>query len=190
VQTYGDRFATARAAVALVEDIRRKPDRAVETLALAEVPTSAAALGTSIVQASDVAVALQTANWDLIRAAIELGGADAASIRDRLVEALTTDELALGLVTRLREATTAATQLLAAAAAKTGSSLANRPTDGDGQGHEPERKTGGSGAGVLTIANFDRAAAEQHLAQVRERLRTEALLDLTWQIEELPDADS
>lgn len=189
VQSDGDRIATARAAVALVEGIRRKPDRAVDTLASADVPTSAAALGTSIVQAADVSAALQTANWDLIRAAIDLGGSDAASIRDRLVEALTTDELALGLVARLRDATAAATQLLAAAAAKTDKPSTTEPSDASGDGDDAERQTGGSGAGVLTITNFDRAAAEEHLAQVRERLRSEALLDLTWQIEELPDAD-
>jgi hypothetical protein len=188
VQSDGDRIATARAAVALVEDIRRKPDRAVETLASTDVPTSVAALGTSIVQAADVTAALQTTNWDLIRATIDLGGIDAAAIRDRLVDALTTDELALGLVARLRDATTAATQLLSAAA-KPDKSSTDDTSDSLGSDDEADRKTGGFEAGVLTIANFDRVAAERHLEQVRERLRSEALLDLTWQIEELPDAD-
>lgn len=186
----GDRLATARAAVTLVEELRRKPDRAAETLASASIPTSPAALGTSIVQAGTVAEALEETNWDLIRAAIDLGGSDAASIRDRLVEALTTDELAVGLVGRLRDATSAATQLLAAAAAKADQPPAPAPGPGQSGAGEPPAHTGGSGAGVLTISNFDRAAAQNHLEQVRARLRAEAQLDLTWQIEELPDGDS
>ena len=134
--------------------------------------------------------ALEETNWDLLRAAIDLSGTNAASIRDRLVEALATDELAVGLVGRLRDATAAATQLLATAAAKSDQPPLQNPATGQLGGGEPPVHTGGSGAGVLTISNFDRAAAQSHLEQVRERLRAEAQLDLTWQIEELPDDDS
>ncbi len=189
----GDRFATARAAVTLVEALRRQPDRAAETLAAAAVPTSIAALGTSIIQAADVGKALQDANWDLLRAATELGGpsqADAQAIRTRLADALRADELAIGLVGRLRDATTAATQLLAHAAKPEAP-----PEDGGAKVVPPGSEggpvvTGGSGAGVLSIASFDKAEAERHLERVRDRLRQEAQLELTWQIEDVPDADN
>jgi hypothetical protein len=183
----GDRFSTARAGVALVEALRRQPERAAEVLARATVPTSMAALGTSIVQSAEVTKALQEANWDLLRAATELGDAslaDADAIKARLVDALVADELAVGLVGRLRDAVTAATQLLARAAksGEHGSGGTTQVTLPTGASF-----TGEPGTGVLSIGSFDKAEAERHLERVRERLRSEAHLDLTWQIEELPD---
>lgn len=187
----GDRFATARAGVEFVEALRRQPDRGAEVLAAASVPTSVAALGTSIVQAATVANALQAANWDLIRAATELGGrsqGDAEAIRARLADALTADELAVGLVDRLRDATMAATQLLASAAKADASSSGGAPSSDPADGGDAAVK-GDPGSAVLSIRLFDRAEAERHLEQIRERLRAEARLDLTWQIEELPNHD-
>ena len=185
----GDRVSTARAGVALVEALRRQPERGAEVLAGATVPTSMAALGTSIVQSAEVTKALQEANWDLLRAATELGGAaqpDADAIKARLADALHADELAVGLVGRLRDAVSAATQLLARAAKP-----ADQPSGGSTQVTSPAGApvTGGPGAGVLSIGSFDKAEAERHLERVRERLRAEAHLDLTWEIEELPDDD-
>ena len=133
----GDRVSTARAGVALVEELRRQPERGAEVLAAATVPTSMAALGTSIVQSAEVTSALQEANWDLLRAATELGGAaqaDADAIKARLVEALHADELAVGLVGRLRDAASAATQLLARAAKP-----ADQPPDGSSTRHIANR---------------------------------------------------
>ncbi len=184
VAAEGERWATARAAVSLVDALRRQPDRAAEVLAAATVPTSVAALGTSIVQAGAVASALRDANWDLIKAATELRGTsawDAGAIRDRLAEALRADELAVGLVARLREASVAATELLRRAAAPVGGGT----TTGSGP---PETAAGPSDLPAPAV--FDRAAAEARLSEIRARLRAEAQLDLTWQIEELPDADS
>lgn len=186
--TGGDRFETARAAGALVEALRRQPDRGAEVLAGASVPTSSSALGTSIVQAAEVTKALQDANWDLIRAATELGGpaqVDAEAVRARLVEALRSDELAVSMVGRLRDAVVAATQLLASAAKPT----SDGRTGSDGEATTDTPVTGGPGGGVLSIGSFDRAEAERHLKRVRDRLRAEARLELTWQMEELPDDD-
>lgn len=174
----GDRLATARAAVSLVEALRRQPDRASEVLAGAAVPTSVAALGTSIIQAEAVTAALRDANWELVRAATSLGGAsagDAGAVRERLVEALRADELAVGLVGRLRDATAASTQLLARAAADGGEATPT-PAPALPPGPRP-------GA-------FDKAEAEARLSEMRARLRAEARLELTWQIDELPASDA
>jgi hypothetical protein len=136
-----------------------------------------------------VTKALEEANWELLRAAIELGGttdADANTIKARLVDALHADELAVGLVVRLRDAVVAATQLLARAAKPAGQPNrgSTHVTSTDGP-----PATVGPGTGVLSIGSFDKAEAERHLERVRERLRADANLDLTWQIEELRDDD-
>src|SRR5207342_2439987 len=130
-----------------------QPERGAEVLAGATVPTSMAALGTSIVQSADVTKALQEANWDLMRAATELGGTaqnDADAIKARLGDALHADELAVGLVGRLRDAVSAATQLLARAAKP-----AAQPSGGSTQVASPAGApvTGGPGAGVLSIGS-------------------------------------
>ncbi|HZD68260.1 MAG TPA: hypothetical protein VFA45_04840, partial [Actinomycetes bacterium] len=163
----GNRLRTAKAAVALVDELRRRPDHAPEVLAACEVPTTAAALGTSIAQASAVAEELQRTNWELIRAAGELDvpWKDAAgALLERLAEGLRADELAVPLVRRLRGASAAATDLLTRA-----SRPPSRPTDVKAQEEPPK---------------FDRAAAEEQLQEIRGRLRAEAQLDLTWQITE------
>jgi hypothetical protein len=162
----GNRLRTARAAVALVEGLLRRPDHAPEVLAACEVPTTAAALGTSIAQASAVAEELQRMNWELVRAAAELDvpwSADAQALRERLTEGLLADELAVPLVRRLREATAASTDLLARAA----DVAKPRPTDRQPKEGPPK---------------FDRTMAEEQLTEIRARLRSEAGLDLTWQI--------
>jgi hypothetical protein len=173
------RLATAKAAATLVEALRREPDRAVETLAAAAIPTSTSALGTSIKQAAVVVQKLDTANWELIRSAAALP--DGATIRARLVEALHADELATGLVDRLADAERAATDALTKAA--------KAPTSGTGTTTgDPGTGTEGKGSGQEPISGggFDRKEAEQRLEEIRARLRTEALLDLKWEIINLP----
>ncbi len=164
----GDRLRTAKAAVALVEELRRRPDHAPDVLAACEVATTAAALGTSIVQASVVAEELQRTNWDLIRAAGELEArwrAAAEALRERLVQGLMADELAAPLVRRLHEASAAATDLLA---------RATRVAQPQPTADEPPTRP----------RTFDRTMAEEQLTAIRARLRSEARLDLTWQITE------
>jgi hypothetical protein len=167
----GDRLRTAKAASELVDDLHRRPDAPADVLAAAAIPTTAAALGTSIAQADSVASELERTNWELLRAAWELAGTwetDAGALRDRLVKALHVDELAVGLVARLREAATAGTDLLARAAQQPSPPLPPPP---------PPR--------LPTV--FDRAAAEAQLEDIRGRLRAEAHLDLTWKFIELDD---
>ncbi len=111
----GDRLATAKAALALVEELRARPDDAAAAVARCDPPTTAAALGTSIKQAPAVAAELDHTNWDLIMGAAALGGEferEAAGLRQRLIEALRADDLVISLVDRLRDASKAATDLL------------------------------------------------------------------------------
>jgi hypothetical protein len=172
-----DRLRTAKAAVALVDELRRRPDHAPDVLAACEVPTTAAALGTSIAQATVVADELQRMNWDLIRHIGELDArwkADADALRERLAQGLTSDELAVPLVRRLRDASTAATDLLARAATRV-----TPPSTPPPPPPPPPPAT------------FDRTVAEEQLREIRVRLRVEAHLDLTWQITEWDgDAES
>jgi hypothetical protein len=172
-----DRLRTARAAVALMEELRRRPEHAPEVLAACEVPTTAAALGTSIAQASVVADELQRMNWDLVRHVGELDArwkADADALRERLGQGLMADELAVPLVRRLREASSAATDLLARA-----SRVTQRPADST------------AGDSTRSRPTFDRAVAEEQLRGIRARLRSEAHLDLAWRITEWDgDAES
>ena len=171
-----DRIRTAKAAVELVEELRRRPDHAPDVLAEIVLPTTAAALGTSIAQSGTVVEELQRANWDLLRAVAELGelwSSDANAIVRRLADALSADELAVALVPKLREASRAATDLLARATRQPPPTLADRsPTLHAPAADTPQR--------------LDRAAAEARLMEIRERLRAEANLDLTWQFMELP----
>jgi hypothetical protein len=109
-------------------------------------------------------------NWDLIRHLGELDArwkADADALRERLAQGLTSDELAVPLVRRLRDASTAATDLLARAATRV-----TPPSTPPPPPPPPPPAT------------FDRTVAEEQLREIRERLRAEAHLDLTWQITE------
>ena len=164
------RLRTARAAVAFAETARRSPDHVVVHLAEAEIPTSAAALGTSIAQAAAVAGALEQTNWELLGNSFALGGesaGDAARSKARLLEAVEADELACALRPRLGEATAAATDLLTRAAAP-------RP--------EAPRPTSVSPAPPPSAGNR-RAAAEQQLTQLSNELLADGLL-LRWTIED------
>ncbi len=177
----GDRVRTAKASRALLDDLRRRPDAPVQVLAGSEVATTAAALGTSIAQAGPVAAKLEGTNWDLLRSAMELGdpwSGDATALRERLVAALDADELSVPLVSRLRDAEAAATDLLTRAAGAAQPTVAAGPSTPAVPGPGP------------ASGRFDRATAEAHLEQIRQRLRTEASLDLRWEITELSDDGS
>lgn len=170
----GDRLRTAKGALSLIEGLRRRPDAAADVLAAASVPTTAAALGTSIGQSPAVDAELHRTNWDLIRHATELAEpwrADAAALRERLASALVADELAVPLVARLQEASRAATDLMARASKAV-------PAPPPAPAPSPPEPS-----------SFDRAVAEQRLEEIRRRLRAEANLDLRWEITEL-DADA
>ena len=165
--TSGDRLQTAQAAAELVDALARRPDHVAEVLAGARLPTTAAALGTSIKQADAVSNALVQENWQLLGAIGELGGPwkdEARRILDRLTEALLTDELAIPLPARLRDATSAATGLLSRAATPSPPPAPPAP---------------------LPPKSFDLEAMKAELERIQGRLR-EAGWDLVWELRELP----
>lgn len=183
IGTDGPRFETAKAAVSLVEALRRDPDRAVETLATAAVPSSMSALGTSIRQAAAVVRKLDDLNWNLIKTAIELLGEGATAgriIREGLIEAIQAEELAIGLVLRLDAAERVSTEAVTHAAVQPQVSAPTGTRD---------TESGTDGGPTTTTGSFDRTEAEKRLQEIRDRLRAEARLDLHWQIDELPGAE-
>ena len=175
------RRLTAEAAARLEQRLHLSPDKATAALAQLDVPTTPTALGTSIKQAPSVTAAVQGANLELLREATALGGefaADAHAIRARLQEAANADESTIALVTRLREAEAAATQLITKAA----------------RGASADAPAGGSAAasGSATPASSSpptvaRQRAEQELTAIAEQLQAVGL-QLRWTIDEGPDA--
>ena len=169
------RVRTAQAALALVDELHRRPDQAIDVLARLEIPTSAAALGTSIKQSHSIVEALRMLNLDLLRQAVTLGGeyaADAERLKARLLEASVADELTTSLRARLVEAQDAATDLLGRAARK---GAPTPPPEPDLPDDPAQRR--------VAVRNH----AETELDAIRARLNAVSL-NLTWTIEELPDA--
>jgi hypothetical protein len=165
----GDRLRTAQAALDLVDGLQRRPDHVPDVLAGLDLPTTAAALGTSVRQSTAVAAELNLTNWQLLAAIEKLADPwkdEAASIRTRLTEALLADELVISLPPRLRSATSAATDLLARAATPKPPPLPPPPPP------PPPR--------------YDRDAAEADLRSIRQKLRDDAGVDLVWEFQELP----
>ncbi|MCP4589328.1 MAG: hypothetical protein GY842_01150 [bacterium] len=113
----GARLDTAGAVVALVRGLVEAGDEhRIEALASAAVATSFEAMGTSFKKAEDVGEALDRTRWELFQAIVELTGereVAARSLRAQLVEALTFDEYALALGSRLARLEGAAIRLLA-----------------------------------------------------------------------------
>jgi hypothetical protein len=183
VDSASPRLRSARAAMELVEELRRRPDHAADVLAGIDLPTTPAALGTSIGQSAVVADELARTNWDLLRAVADLDAPwaeDAAAITGRLAEALAADELTTALRARLQDAARAATELLARATRSSNPAPAPAPDPAFSQA---------TAAGQTTpTACFDRATAEIQLREIRRRLRAEENLDLVWSFED-PAAD-
>jgi hypothetical protein len=111
------RRRTAHVAQTLVDGIATARDDGdvIRFLATVDVPTTAEALGASIKQADHVVRALEQANVELLDVAFALDepwGADAAVIRDRLVDAVTVDQFTSDLVSVLDSVTRDATGLV------------------------------------------------------------------------------
>jgi len=111
-----DRLRTARAAYSLVAELATaKPKAAIDALAVADVPTSPAALGRSIAHAEAVAGALAGTRWEILKAAFALGdqrAEQAAALRERLTQALAADELVQPLKGVVRSTEDEATRLI------------------------------------------------------------------------------
>jgi hypothetical protein len=217
-----ERSRTAQAALDLVTTLARRPEQAIVALAGAEVPTTVAAIGTSLEQAAPVAAALGATNWDLLDTAFTLPepyAADAVALRTRLVDAVGVDELTVALASRLADATRAATDLVGRAARRPSPPPPPAPAGADqGPGGEPatgaavspgsglaadvgaSSGTATSGAapadsGAMTNAYrspgvpLTEGEATAQLETLRDRLRDELGMALTWELRHHGDAD-
>jgi hypothetical protein len=183
----GPRRATAEAAALLVQRLHASPDRAVTVLAQLDVPTTMAAIGTSIKQAGNVRSAVQSCNVELITQAAALGGeyaGEAASIKARLQEAVQADESTIALVNRLREAETAATQLITKAATTRIEQVAKAAGAVVDFG-----SSASTSSGAAEGAAEARVRAEAQLNGLAAQLKRSGLV-LTWRIDEDPNARS
>jgi hypothetical protein len=179
------RLRTARAAVELVDALGRRSDEMADVLAGAAVPTSPAALGTSIKQAAAVVTALRSMNWELFRNATGLAGefgGDAARIRDAVREAVAADELTIAVSPRLDAAERDCTALLSRAAAQ--SAAAPQSPAVPVSPAVPSPAPAAAPPPPLGVG-LTREQAEQQLQDLRTRLRAEAHLDLAWELREL-----
>jgi hypothetical protein len=175
------RMATALTAIKLIDAIAADPASAVEALGALDIPGTAAALGTSIQQASAVTEELDGYNVELIDTAIKLGGdlaRDAVGLRDRLAAAVSNEELTTGLVMALALTERSATDLLKRAAAS-----APAPT-----GPEQEKEPEPDGETAEARRARVRATAETSLGHLRSQLAGVGL-DLTWTIADAEGAD-
>jgi hypothetical protein len=175
------RRRTADAAALLVQRLHDMPDRAVTILAQLDVPTTMAAIGTSIKQAAAVRSALQTYNVELLRQAVLLDGEyapQAAAIRNRLAEAAVADESTISLVNRLHDAERDATRLLGEVA---GNRIQPQPPQPPTPSSPPPALPVGKDAVVTT--------AKQSLAHLEQALQGVGL-QLDWSISEVTDAGS
>jgi hypothetical protein len=184
------RRRTAEAAAVLVQRLHATPDRAVSVLAQLEVPSTVAAIGTSIKQAASVRTAVQSCNVELLAQATALGSEfapEAQLIKSRLQEAVQADESTIALVTRLHEAEKAATQLMTKAAT---SRIATTASGGDATVVQTGSiAADAADAGSTSASVSVRDQAEVHLTEMRQRLRA-AGLRLTWSIESIEGTDA
>lgn len=105
VQSPSGRLATARAAAALLDALRRAGERVrlVETLARAELPATDAAVSSAVASATAVTGALTTYRWDRLAPLQEVEGGSESSLRAAgILAALRTAIGADELTTRLR----------------------------------------------------------------------------------------
>jgi hypothetical protein len=110
------RLQTAQAALALVRGIAgSSKDDVVSVLASAHVATTAAAMGESLKKAEEMSAALENASWELFETIAQLPrerAPQAQSIVERVKDALMRDEHVIELKRALKEAQSAALELL------------------------------------------------------------------------------
>jgi hypothetical protein len=112
------RFTTILSSQALVTDIAGAADplKTVEMLATASLKTSEAAVSRLLAAVDGLRGAVSSASWDIIETAMGLGDhrrAVAEGLREKLAEALETDEHAVALTPVIRDVQDRATRLLA-----------------------------------------------------------------------------
>lgn len=173
------RLQTAEAAVSLLDELTRRPDDVIEVLAQLAIPTTMAAIGTSIDQAGSVGESIRSLNVDLVRMAIQHTGqfaSEATSIASQLANAAAADELTIALRQVLGKVQQDATDLMGKIAAANGgagnNNGGNTTTGGDGGGTAPPVITGDTSAAM--------ADATAHLDDYAEQLKQVGIkLDFT-----------
>ena len=174
------RLATARRALAVVEAVAAAhgANTVLEAVAAADLAPSPDAVGRSLRTARSVASAVQGVPWDVVVAALALGGAFAAEatrLGDRLRQRLVADQLAVALEPGLVEIRLAASALLARAAKREPAPVPDRlpkppdPAPGPGVEHGAEHAR-------------TREEAEALLERLRGRLRDDYELSVNWEL--------
>jgi len=166
---------TATAVLALAQSLAgARGASAIETIATAEVATSPEAMGTSFRKSADLHAALEHARWDLFEILPQIdddraGGAKA--VWANLKEALESDELAVGLATKISELEGDAIKLLAPPKIPKPS----KPTIDD----EHRKKDGTESE---TRRNLSLSDAQRVFSKIEQQLKTEAdaRVDLSW----------
>jgi hypothetical protein len=129
------RTRMAKAVVAVLESLETpEPVLFIERLADAKLPGSWEAFGASMKRAETVVRALRDTRWRTMQSALAIAARTPQSdLRQRILEALRADELAIELPTRLRALEAEAEQLVEASIA--GQKGASKPTQP--AGHQP-----------------------------------------------------
>ncbi len=108
-----NRLRNAEYAVSLLQTLQGKQGAdLIAALADIQPPTNAMALAKSIVSAASVTQAIQDNNWQLLETVWKSGAAEALQIKQRVIAALTADELVTALAQALRQAQADATSQL------------------------------------------------------------------------------
>lgn len=167
------RLATARRARAVVDAVAstQGANAALEAIAGGDLAPSADAVGRSLRTARSVTHAVQAVPWDVVVAALALGGefaAEADGLRAKLAQRLEADQLAVALEPGLVDVRHAASELLARAA---------RPTPPEPGKDKPPP---GVESGREVVRTPQEAAVL--LESLRARLRDEYELSVTWEL--------
>jgi hypothetical protein len=187
-KTDAKRWACADAVVRLCTALERCDDEGfVPKLAAATAPAAWEVMGASFKQAASVTAALANAPWDAIGTALGLGAAfadEAKALRERIVQALCADQLAVPLETALRELARDANALVkraVASAAPKADAVTPTPSPKPTPSPSPGRRLVESGERKAVRATELRPLA----AELEKRLgKAGRTITLRWEIEE------
>ena len=185
------RLKTSRSALDFVTTVQAKRGSAVSILTTFKPATSFAAMATSLGQANAVVGSMDRAGFGSIAPALEVTGNwlnDAATLRSLLVEALAIEEHAGAdsLATVIAQVHSASQDLLARVVKSAGAGTTTAPLPA--LGVPPIVLTAPVEAAVVLAAasTWTRADAEVELERIRDRMRAELSLDLSYQLVEVP----
>lgn len=169
------RHRTAMATAGLLEAVQAGRDDVVPTLVKAGVPTTEAAMGTSLKKATGVLAALDQPVWHVFEGLGGLAGdkqLSAQAILKEVKEALNADEHAVGLATVLSALHERAVKLL----------LVSTPTPPPTSTPELEPvQKGWEKAERGRAENLDAAGFEQLVEQLRQKIKGSPRLTIRWE---------